>query len=111
MAEDADRRQNHSWLAGKTAKPNRKQQKSLDMRQCLRASQPVHNRAEPFDRGVPFRRRLVVMTKLPTMGRVKTRLACEVGHGRALGFYRATAAAVLARLGRDRRWQDRKSVV
>jgi rSAM/selenodomain-associated transferase 1 len=45
------------------------------------------------------------MTKLPVMGRVKTRLACEVGQSRAIGFYRATAAAVLARLARDRRWQ------
>jgi uncharacterized protein len=79
--------------------------KSLPMKQFLRSPKPVLNRTASHGRAAPFRRRLVIMTKLPVMGRVKTRLAGEVGQSRAIGFYRATAAAVLARLARDRRWQ------
>jgi rSAM/selenodomain-associated transferase 1 len=75
------------------------------MRQFSRSPKPVLNRAAPLGRAAPFRRRLVIMTKLPVMGRVKTRLACEVGQSRAIGFYRSTVGAILARLARDRRWQ------
>jgi uncharacterized protein len=53
----------------------------------------------------PFRRRLVVMVKAPVAGRVKTRLARQVGTVRATFFYRQTAAAVLARVGTSLGWQ------
>lgn len=53
----------------------------------------------------PFRRRLVVMVKAPAAGRVKTRLAQQVGSTRATSFYRHTVAAVLARVGASRAWQ------
>ena len=44
------------------------------------------------------------MVKEPTAGRVKTRLANEVGAVRATAFYRATSRAVLARLSRRGAW-------
>jgi rSAM/selenodomain-associated transferase 1 len=53
----------------------------------------------------PFQRRLVVMVKVPVAGRVKTRLAHQVGIARATSFSRHTAAAVLARLGASRVWE------
>ncbi|MDX2157048.1 MAG: glycosyltransferase [Hyphomicrobiaceae bacterium] len=53
----------------------------------------------------PFACRLVVMAKLPIAGRVKTRLGREIGTGAATGFYRATARAVLARLGGQPFWE------
>jgi glycosyltransferase A (GT-A) superfamily protein (DUF2064 family) len=45
------------------------------------------------------------MVKLPVAGRVKTRLAREIGTAEATRFYRATARAVLARLGSQPFWQ------
>jgi uncharacterized protein len=53
----------------------------------------------------PFRLRVVIMAKVPMMGRVKTRLAREVGAVEAVRFYRQTLAAVVARLRRDHRWE------
>jgi uncharacterized protein len=50
------------------------------------------------------------MAKVPVMGRVKTRLAREIGAVEAVRFYRHTLAAVLARLGRDARWQTSISI-
>lgn len=48
---------------------------------------------------------LVIMVKAPVLGRVKTRLAADVGGVAAVGFYRSTAAAVVARLAADTRWR------
>lgn len=45
------------------------------------------------------------MVKQPVAGRVKTRLAREIGVGLALRFYRQTIAAVSRRLARDSRWR------
>lgn len=45
------------------------------------------------------------MVKVPEAGRVKTRLAEEIGVVGATWFYRHTTAAILARLARSRRWQ------
>jgi rSAM/selenodomain-associated transferase 1 len=39
------------------------------------------------------------------MGRVKTRLAADIGMVRATAFYRQTTARLIRRLGRDPRWQ------
>ena len=50
------------------------------------------------------------MAKLPVMGRVKTRLAREVGAVEAVRFYRGTLAAVTGRIGRDPRWETTLSI-
>jgi uncharacterized protein len=48
---------------------------------------------------------LVVMAKLPVAGGVKTRLARDIGVAGATRFARHAAAALLQRVGYDRRWQ------
>ena len=48
---------------------------------------------------------LVVMAKVPAIGRVKTRLGREIGAVAATQFYRTTLAALLRRLARDSRWR------
>ena len=55
-------------------------------------------------------RRLVVMVKAPLAGRVKSRLAREVGAGEAVRFYRTATAALLRRLGADPRWHTSLAV-
>ena len=45
------------------------------------------------------------MAKVPVAGNVKTRLARGLGVAEALRFYRATARAVLGRVGRQPFWQ------
>ncbi|MEM8876779.1 MAG: DUF2064 domain-containing protein [Pseudomonadota bacterium] len=45
------------------------------------------------------------MAKAPVMGRVKSRLAADVGPVRATAFQRSNLAATAARLAGDRRWQ------
>jgi uncharacterized protein len=55
-------------------------------------------------RGVTFRPTLVIMAKRVLIGRVKTRLAGQVGGVRATSFYRTNLAAVVDRLATDRRW-------
>ena len=50
-------------------------------------------------------RRLVVMVKAPLAGRVKSRLARDIGAVEAVRFYRTVTAALLRRLGADPRWQ------
>lgn len=50
------------------------------------------------------------MAKLPVAGRVKTRLAREVGTVEATRFYRATARTLVARLGRQPFWTTYLSV-
>ena len=49
-------------------------------------------------------RHLILFAKAPTLGRVKRRLAAEVGEVEALRFYRANLSRLILRLGRDRRW-------
>lgn len=51
------------------------------------------------------RRHVVVFLRAPQLGRVKTRLAADVGALTALHFYRASADGVLRRLARDQRWR------
>jgi uncharacterized protein len=46
-----------------------------------------------------------LMVKAPARGRVKTRLAREIGEGESLRFYRHNTRAVIARLRRDPRWR------
>jgi hypothetical protein len=50
-------------------------------------------------------RHLVLMAKAPVLGRVKTRLAREIGPLAALRFHRLTAERLIRTLGRDRRWR------
>lgn len=73
------------------------------------------HRASPINRGTivaspPFASRLVVMVKEPVAGRVKTRLAREVGTVRATSFYRTTSSALLARVYRPSRWHTHLAV-
>lgn len=51
-----------------------------------------------------WQRRLVIMVKAPVAGRVKTRLARDIGVVTASSFYRHATAALLARLANDPRW-------
>jgi rSAM/selenodomain-associated transferase 1 len=48
---------------------------------------------------------LIIMAKLPVAGRVKRRLAREIGDVAALRFYRTTLANTVRRLGADPRWR------
>jgi len=50
------------------------------------------------------------MVKEPVLGRVKSRLAREIGPVAATAFYRANLAAVIARLGRDARWRTELAI-
>ena len=56
-------------------------------------------------RGPSFRPRLVIFTKAPVGGSVKTRLARQLGVAVAMRFARHSTAALLDRLTRDPRWQ------
>lgn len=60
--------------------------------------------AAPRKRAAPFGWRLVIMAKAPVAGRVKTRLAREIGTVAATALYRRIAAAVVGRLARGP-WQ------
>ena len=51
---------------------------------------------------------LVIMAKRPVAGRVKRRLAREIGDIAALRFYRTTLANTVMRLGTDPRWRLRR---
>ena len=51
------------------------------------------------------RRHLVVFARAPVLGRVKRRLAQEIGALAALRFHRLNTARLLRRLARDPRWQ------
>ncbi len=53
----------------------------------------------------PFSCRLVIMVKEPHAGRVKTRLARQIGVVQATAFYRHAASAVIRRLAASSRWQ------
>jgi rSAM/selenodomain-associated transferase 1 len=59
----------------------------------------------PRPRAAPFQRRLVIMAKAPIAGASKTRLASDVGVAHAIRFARQATAALVARVGRDPRWQ------
>jgi len=47
---------------------------------------------------------LVIFARAPQLGRVKRRLAAEIGPMAAARFYRATLAAEIRQLANDRRW-------
>lgn len=51
------------------------------------------------------RRNLIVFARQPRIGRVKSRLARDIGRVAALRFYRGQLSGLLRRLGRDPRWQ------
>lgn len=56
-------------------------------------------------RAAPFACRLVIMAKVPVAGRVKTRLAREIGVVGATMFYRVAMRNVIARLAGQRFWR------
>ncbi len=47
---------------------------------------------------------LVVMSKAPRMGNVKTRLARDIGAAEALRFYKTNTGELLRKVGNDPRW-------
>lgn len=53
----------------------------------------------------PGRRSLIILAKEPRPGRVKTRLARDVGPIEAAAWYRRHLQELVRRLGRDPRWQ------
>ena len=59
----------------------------------------------PRGRAGAFAQRLVIMVKEPVAGRVKTRLARDIGTVRATAFFRENMRSTTARLDRDQRWQ------
>ncbi len=50
-------------------------------------------------------RHLIVFARAPRFGAVKTRLARDIGRGKAWMFYRRALAATIKRLARDKRWR------
>ncbi len=50
-------------------------------------------------------RSVIIMAKAPVMGRVKTRLAGDIGAVTATWFYRHELARLVRVLGRDKRWE------
>ena len=56
-------------------------------------------------RGPGYARHLVIMAKRQAMGRVKRRLAREIGAAAAVGFYRTSLAHTVLRLAADPRWR------
>jgi rSAM/selenodomain-associated transferase 1 len=48
---------------------------------------------------------LIIFAKAPALGRVKSRLACGIGEGAALAFYRTALRRLLKRVAKDRRWR------
>lgn len=52
-----------------------------------------------------FAKYLVIMAKNPVAGRVKRRLARDIGETAAIRFYRACLFHTVLRLGRDPRWR------
>ena len=55
-------------------------------------------------------RKLIIMAKTPVAGRVKTRLARDVGEASAATFYRHTCRAVVARLSQTKLWTTTLSI-
>jgi rSAM/selenodomain-associated transferase 1 len=51
------------------------------------------------------RRHLIIFAKSPRLGRVKRRLAADIGAVEALRFYRHNLASTVRKLGYDPRWQ------
>ncbi len=51
-----------------------------------------------------MKRHLVVLARRPQWGRVKSRLAADIGAGPALALYKRLLARTLRRLARDVRW-------
>ena len=51
-----------------------------------------------------YRQRLVIFAKAPQIGRVKTRLARDIGATQATAWYRSTCRRVIATLSRESRW-------
>jgi rSAM/selenodomain-associated transferase 1 len=74
-----------------------------------RPAQPTKVRA-PHRRAAPFRLHLVVMAKMPMAGRVKTRLARDVGTAAATRFVRTATASLLHRIGRNVPWKITLSI-
>jgi rSAM/selenodomain-associated transferase 1 len=64
----------------------------------------THKRRAPHTCAAPFRCRLVIMAKAPVAGRVKTRLAHDLGVAAATRFARHATMGVLARMAHHPAW-------
>lgn len=53
----------------------------------------------------PYRRRVLIFLKEPRPGRVKTRLARDIGPVRAAWWQRHRAASLIRRVAADKRWE------
>jgi len=62
------------------------------------------------EKGAAYARRLVIMAKSPRLGRVKRRLAAEIGGTAAIAFYRVCLANTVRRLGASPRWRTLHAV-
>lgn len=71
---------------------------------CRRLNHTGQSEAPP-KRAAPFACHLVIMAKVPVAGRVKSRLALEVGVVRATMFYRVAMWNVIARLAAQPFWR------
>ena len=69
-----------------------------------------HSERRRAPRAAPFRLRLIVMAKAPVAGRVKTRIAAELGVATAVRFARHSLASLLRRVGADGRWSTTLAV-
>jgi hypothetical protein len=58
-----------------------------------------YNSFEMFPTTLRPRQKLLVFARLPELGRVKTRIAAEIGHERTLEVYEAMLADLLERIG------------
>jgi uncharacterized protein len=72
-------------------------------RRSLPRRQSDRQRA-PRRRVAPFRLRLIVMAKAPVAGRVKTRIAAELGVATAVRFARHSLGSLLQRVSAEARW-------
>jgi uncharacterized protein len=71
---------------------------------CAARRRALRGESRGWRGAASFRPRLVIFAKVPVAGSVKTRLTRQLGVGVATRFARHAAAALLARVSRDRRW-------
>jgi len=63
--------------------------------------------ATSFEAALRVKGQLIILAKAPRLGRVKSRLAADIGGVKAWGFYRNALAQLVRRMRRDPRWTCR----
>jgi uncharacterized protein len=92
----APRRRGWNTVYRPTARPSKILERATTVR-CLHLKRSRSSRRLPA--------RLIIMVKEPRLGRVKTRLALEIGAVEATRFYRTVTANLIRRLAGDPRWE------